>query len=68
MAKLSEGTRRALQNLARDRVREPPLTDEERFVAPTPAARRRYVRFVTQASRLHCGDKPVRFRGDRWKL
>lgn len=68
MARLSEEERQALRALTRQPNREPPLRREERFVAPTTEARERYTRFATQASRFYKGDRPVRFRGNHWRL
>lgn len=68
MARLSEKERRAPKALAGHPDRAPPLRRDERFVAPTTQARERYIRFATQASRFHKGDRPVRFRDNHWKL
>ncbi|MCS3904399.1 hypothetical protein J2T55_002435 [Methylohalomonas lacus] len=68
MARLTNDERRALRELAAQQHDEPPLTDDERFVAPTAEARARYIRFATEASRFYRGDKPVRFVGNHWKL
>lgn len=68
MTRLSEQERRELREAARRRVTQPPQNEEERFVAPTPEARLRYIHFATQASRFH---NPPPFRpmqGDNWKL
>ena len=47
---------------------EPPLSYNERIVAPTTEARERYARFATEAAKLNKGTKPVRFEGTHWKL
>lgn len=68
MARLTDRERDAWRRVSPDSLPSPPLRDGERFVAPTVTARARYIRFVTQASTFHKGDKPVRFTGDHWKL
>lgn len=68
MARLTDQDREALLGGLRQSTAEPPLSPEERFVAPTVEARARYIRFATQASRFFKGEKPVRFTGDHWKL
>ncbi|GAB4174190.1 MAG: hypothetical protein Kow0020_09610 [Wenzhouxiangellaceae bacterium] len=68
MSRLSEQERAELIAAARKPLNGPPLRPDERFVAPTPEARHRYIVFATQAARFYRGDKPVRFIGDRWKL
>lgn len=68
MARLTESEREDLKRLAEGPREVQPLTAEERFVAPTPEARMRYIRFATQAARFYKGDKPVRFRGNDWRL
>lgn len=68
MARLTDNERKALRELASQHREEPPLTDDERFVAPTAEARARYIRFATEACRFYKGDKPVRFIGKHWKL
>ena len=47
---------------------EPPLRDDQRFVAPTPEARRRYIDWVSAVSRLRSPAKPARFKGKHWRL
>lgn len=49
-------------------VEEPGLNEQERFVAPTPEARARYIHFATQASMLFKGEKPIPYTGNHWKL
>lgn len=68
MTRLTDQERRELIAAARQPFDNPPLRPDERFVAPTPEARLRYIRFATQAARFYRGDKPVGFRGDHWKL
>lgn len=68
MTRLSDKEREMLRNLSGDATPEPPLSTEERFVAPTPEARARYIRFATQASMFYKGERPIGFRGNHWKL
>lgn len=68
MTRLSEEEREMLENLSRDSGSEPSLSPEERFVAPTPEARARYIRFATEASMFYKGERPIGFRGNHWKL
>lgn len=68
MTKLSDKEREAWRNVVKHRIQQPPLRPDERFVAPTPEARMRYIRFATQASAFFKGEKPVRFRGNDWRL
>jgi len=68
MSRLTEQERRALIAAVRQPLNSPPLRPDERFVAPTPEARRRYILFATEAARFYRGVKPVGFRGNQWKL
>jgi len=68
MAKLTDAERQALRQLADQGRDAQPLSANERFVAPTPEARARYIRFATEASRFYRGEQPVRFGGDYWRL
>ncbi|MEA5446322.1 hypothetical protein VCB98_10875 [Gammaproteobacteria bacterium AB-CW1] len=68
MARLTEEERRQLREAAERPVEQPPQDEDERFVAPSPEARLRYIRFATQAARFH---RPAPFRpmrGNNWKL
>jgi hypothetical protein len=68
MSRLSEQERSELITAARQPISNPPLRLDERFVAPTPEARRRYILFATEAARFYRGVRPIGFRGDQWKL
>ena len=68
MARLTDEERAMLRRLGEADTHAPPLAPAERFVAPTPDARARYLRFATAASRFHRGTQPVRFGGRHWKL
>lgn len=68
MTKLSDQEKQAWREAAKHPIRQPPLRPDERFVAPTPEARSRYIRFATQAAAFYKGAKPVRFRGNDWRL
>lgn len=68
MTRLSEEEREMLENLSRDSASEALLSPEERFVAPTPEARARYIRFATRAAMFYKGERPIGFRGNHWKL
>ena len=68
MARLTEAEREALRQLADKDCDAQSLSANERFVAPTPEARARYIRFATEASRFYRGEQPVRFGGDCWRL
>jgi len=68
MSRLTEQERKQLIATVRQPLNGPPLRPDERFVAPTPEARRRYILFATEAARFCRGVKPVGFRGDQWKL
>lgn len=68
MARLSDEEREMRQNLSRESISEAPLSPEERFVAPTPEARERYIHFATQAALFYKGERPIGFRGNHWKL
>jgi len=68
MSRLTEHEHRQLIAAARRPLNSPPLRPDERFVAPTPEARRRYILFATEAACFYRGVKPVGFRGDLWKL
>jgi hypothetical protein len=68
MTRLTEREREDLRRLAEGPREGQPLTAEARFVAPTPEARMRYIRFASRAARFYKGDKPVRFRGNDWRL
>jgi len=68
MARLTDAEREALHRAAGASFEEPPLSPEERYVAPTAEARARYIRFTTRAAAFYRGGKPVRFGGNHWKL
>jgi len=68
MARLTDKEKRDLLALAKQSEREPPLPAQDRFVEPTITARKRYMHFATQIAQLHPGHKPVRFKGNNWKL
>lgn len=68
MVRLTDAEREELSDFARTRHEQPPLPPEDRFVAPTPEGRLRYIRWATQASKFFKGEKPVRFGGDHWRL
>ncbi len=68
MTRLSDEERQMLHNLSRDGVAQPEPRVDERFVAPTPEARTRYIEFATQASKFYKGERPMGFKGDHWKL
>lgn len=68
MARLTDAEREGLRRAAEAPFEEPPLSADERYVAPTVEARARYIRFATHAARLYRGAKPVRFVGEHWKL
>jgi hypothetical protein len=68
MAKLTESERAEWLRVASVPVDEPPLSYDERIVAPTTEARERYARFATEAAKLYKRTKPVRFEGSHWKL
>ncbi len=68
MSRLTKEEIEALRAAAGGDFTQPPLRPHERFVAPTPEARARFIEFCTQASRFHKGVKPVRFGGRHWKL
>lgn len=68
MAKLTDSERAEWLRVGSAPVEEPPLSYDERIVAPTTEARERYARFATEASKLYKGTKPVRFEGTHWKL
>ena len=68
MGRLTDAEKRALREAAARSHEEPPLSRKERFVAPTPEARRRYIEWVTAVSRIATADKPVRFNGNDWRL
>lgn len=68
MTRLSDEERQMLRNLSRDSAAQPELRPEERFVAPTPEARVRYIEFASRASKFYKGERPIGFKGDHWKL
>ena len=68
MAKLTDNDRKELLRVSQLEIEQLPLSDRERFVAPTVEARERYIRFATAASKFFKGTKPVSFEGDHWKL
>ena len=68
MAKLTDNDRSELLRVSTLKIEQPPLSFDERFVAPTVAARERYIRFATQASQFFKGTKADCFEGDHWKL
>jgi len=68
MARLTDAEREELRAFSRARHDEPPLPPEDLFVAPTAKGRLRYIRWVTQAAKFFKGEKPVRFRGNQWRL
>ena len=69
MAKLTEGERKEVRRVAARVHDQPPLSPEERFVAPTPEARLRYIRGVSQASKFFFGEKPFALDdGGGWRL
>jgi hypothetical protein len=69
MARLTEAERAELRRVAAWPHCEPPLLPEDRFVAPTLEARKRYILWVSQASRFCRQDKPMPDDGgDGWRL
>lgn len=74
MARLSAEQRQALRDSLREDFSQPELRADERFVAPTLAARQRYIRFATTASALSAQRwqeqtsqlQPI--TGEHWKL
>lgn len=68
MTRLTDAEREELRAFSRARHVEPPLPPEDLFVASTADGRLRYIGWVTQASKFFKGKKPVRFRGDHWRL
>lgn len=66
MTRLSESEKAAFRQVVKwiepDEMRSPCV------VEATPEARRRYVRWATEAAKFFKGKKPVRFVGDYWKL
>ena len=68
MTRLTEKEAEALRSLKPDSLQQPELDLAQRWVLPTPAARRDYIRFATDASRFFRGRREVGFRGDNWLL
>ncbi|MCP1727913.1 hypothetical protein J2T60_001913 [Natronospira proteinivora] len=68
MARLSEEEKQALKAAAEWPPQQPASAQDVELVAPTPEARMRYIRFATEAARLH-RPGPIRpMRGEHWKL
>jgi hypothetical protein len=68
MTRLSDEEREMLRNLSSHSGSEPQLPLDQRFVAPTPEARERYIDFASQAAVFYKGDRPIGLRGNQWKL
>ncbi len=68
MARLTEAERAEIRHAAARVHREPTLPDADRFVAPTPEARLRYLRWIEALGRLAADCRPAVFRGNRWRL
>ncbi len=73
MARLTAEQRHALQHSLGEDFSQPELRHDERFVAPTLAARQRYIRFATAASTLSSLNwdeqlTPQPMTSDNWKL
>lgn len=71
MARLTPEQRLALRDSLHADFSQPGLRADERFVAPTRAARQQYIRFVTAMSRLtdHTHNIPrAPITGAHWKL
>lgn len=68
MNKLSEAEREAWRRVAGSDHSAPPLSDDERFVAPTVEARARYIRFATEAARFYHGPEKPPMTGNHWRL
>lgn len=74
MARLTAEQRHALQHSLGEDFSQPELRADERFVAPTMAARQRYIHFATAASKLSSlrWDEQTRLpppmTGEHWKL
>jgi hypothetical protein len=66
MARLSKTDRQAFGR--KEVWKEPPEMRSPRTVEPTPEARARYCRWVTEAAKFYKGTKPVRFEGEHWLL
>jgi len=68
VARLTKSERAEWLRVASVPMDEPPLSYNERIVAPTTEARERYARFATEAAKLYKGTKTVRLEGGHWKL
>ena len=68
MTRLTEEEVQALKSLDPNALQQPELEVAQRWVLPTPEARRDYVQFATDASRFFRGRRDVGFRGDNWLL
>ena len=73
MARLTAEQRQVLRHSLGEDFSQPELRADERFVAPTLAARQSYIRFATAASKLsslHWDEQPPLqpMTGDNWKL
>lgn len=68
MARLTDDEKREWQAVADRPLDAPPLSDGERFVAPTVEARARYIQFTTQVARLSRSKSTRPPKGTHWKL
>jgi len=68
MTRLTDAERQELRRISARAHVEPPLSSQDRFVAPTPQARMRYIHWVTQASKFFKGEKPHPVDGPGWRL
>jgi len=68
MARLTEKERETLHRMAGEDRTESLEMQCDYIVEPTPEARSHYIDFATEASKLCRKERPVRFRGNKWKL
>jgi len=68
MARLSEADKTTFRELTARGWERSDEARSPRYVEPTPAARRRYCEWATEAAKFFKGTKPIDFSGDHWKL